>query len=87
MIIIICKKCGSAVSLTRRQKKACECGAAIGRYMGDRIHLSHDAVPLGVSNDSFLLALENRPDHTQDSFGAPVEVRVLARDQFTIDKE
>jgi len=62
MKLIYCTHCRDIVKLTL-ERRSCSCGRSSGMYYEDGLHANiiGDAVPLGITNESFLSALANRP--------------------------
>lgn len=61
MKLIFCPHCRDIV-LLRKQMRICECGMSGGHYL-DHINavVTGDAIPIGITNDSFIKAVLNRP--------------------------
>jgi len=62
MKLIFCPVCSDIVRLIRK-KRTCECGASWGHYEEDLLHsvIGGRAVPLGLVNSEFHMALYDRP--------------------------
>lgn len=62
MKLIFCEKCKDIVLLRSADRK-CECGSSGGRYTDEinAVVYGH-AIPLGITNISFVQALRNRPE-------------------------
>jgi len=62
MKLFYCPKCKSIASLSK-EPRFCDCHRSGGVYTDD-IHAEiwGAAIPLGIANDSFLQALQERPD-------------------------
>lgn len=62
MKLIYCTRCAQIVSLCHQETK-CRCGLSGGFYKNDNqtVVLYGPCIPLGITNESFMKALKNRP--------------------------
>ena len=66
MKLLYCKRCKSIFNLCVTETKRCSCGMVEGRYI-DEINAEYEeyaddcAVPLGIGNEGFVIALRARP--------------------------
>ena len=63
MKLVYCRKCQDIFKIGNRRKKYCQCGLSYGRCV-DKIKViigGEYAVPVGIYNPSFVLALAARP--------------------------
>lgn len=74
MKLIHCTKCLDVIQL-RSRRRTCICGRSGGRYTN---HLNAEiwgrAIPVGISNDKFQVALRHRPP---TGYGQPFEAFVI----------
>lgn len=62
MKLLFCKSCHD-IRAIRAEKTTCACGSSWGKYTDDlNAEIGGQAVPLGLTNDSFIKALVSRPD-------------------------
>lgn len=81
MKLIFCPTCHDVLKLQSRKRK-CACGQAWGLYVNDLdARIGGKAIPLGISNPSFLEALESRPE---EGMGAIFEAFVIPKRVPTI---
>lgn len=69
MKLLFCKKCEDLFRLTQKPR-SCSCGETHGRYLKDGIHAEYrgeNAVPLFISNGSFLQAVFYQPKEGKGS--------------------
>lgn len=70
MKLIFCTVCEDMVKLMREERR-CRCGRSGGAYVGDlEAEVFGDAVPVGISNESFLKAVRTRGDQESTEFTA-----------------
>jgi len=64
MKLIFCPHCRDIVKLRTDAHRPCWCGRSGGMYTRNGLDaiIDGDAVPIGIANDSFAEALENRPE-------------------------
>lgn len=75
MKLIYCPSCKDIFNL-RYEPKSCGCGKSGGNYKEDGLHavIWGDAVPLGITNQSFQRAMKQRP---KDGLGAGIVAFVI----------
>ena len=63
MKLIYCLRCKDVIAL-HGKKRYCLCKKSWGQYGADKVNaeIGGYAVPLGITNNSFELAVHNRPD-------------------------
>lgn len=63
MKLIFCPDCRDIVKLyVSEEARKCKCGQSWGRYKGrNKAIIGGKAIPLGIGNESFREALNNRP--------------------------
>ncbi len=84
MKLLFCPRCGDVRKL-HRDRTVCECLASWGRYINDLdAVVGGSAIPLGISNPSFLAAIKGRPDEAP---GATFEAWVIPHHSKTVTYE
>jgi len=85
MKLIFCRECRDIVKLTY-DIRYCLCGKSSGHYLRDGLTaiISGEAVPIGISNNSFSQAIANRPEAGQ---GNPFEAFVIPRVCATVKQK
>jgi len=95
MKLIFCPACWDMVKMSDEEKRTCECGASWGYYHEDGLHATYGGlcVPIGIANDSFMLALtkdkilEEQNERNELSLGIRFEAFVIPSIAPTIHKE
>ena len=61
MKLLYCPECGDIFNLAYEEKH-CRCGGCGGHYLEDKLHAVYHGtgVPLGISNPSFTIAIEQQ---------------------------
>lgn len=75
MKLIMCPHCTDLFNLSTARLRKCSCGKSWGQYKGAlKATYGGDAIPVGISNNSLLEALNNRtgpnPSFEELSFNA-----------------
>lgn len=74
--LLFCQQCFDIILLQSEPRK-CACQKSSGRYLdGINAELSGPCIPLGISNSSFLRALQNRP---REGMGERFEAFIIPR--------
>ena len=69
MKLLYCPDCSDIVRL-KKMPKTCDCGKVGGRYLEDGLIIEYfgiDAIPLFISNSSFVTAIRWRPHSSPGS--------------------
>ena len=85
MKLILCPKCSDVLRLFPAETmRTCYCGQSYGRYKADGLcaEIGGEAIPLGISNTSFIKAVQQRPE---SGSGAVFEAFVIPRQCSTIE--
>lgn len=85
MKLIFCPNCSDIVRLMDYRRE-CECKNSYGYYEKDGLNavIGGEAIPWGISNPSFVRALQRRPE---EGMGATFDAFVIPRKCPTIKQE
>lgn len=84
MKLIFCPACSDVVRMMD-YKRECECKKSYGFYEKDGLSavIGGEAIPFGISNPSFLRALQRRPEEGMganfDAFVIPIRCRSIKK--------
>lgn len=84
MKLIFCRECCDVVRLIQEEKRRCYCGKAWGQYDNDGLNAVYGgetAVAIGFLNDSFTLAVIDRPER---GFGRDFKAFVIPKHCSTL---
>lgn len=88
MKLIFCDVCEDMVKLNYH-KRYCKCRESWGKYTKDGIHaiIGGSAIPIGIANYSFVMALDKR--HTEEYYGPRFEAWVIpdSSDHVEVEKK
>lgn len=85
MKLIFCPACADVVRLLDFRRE-CDCKKSYGYYEKDGLHavIGGEAIPWGISNPSFVRALQRQPEEGE---GARFDAFVIPRNCPTIKRE